>query len=94
MKISIYKKLIMDTLKRRLVLIVYFSIFIIIIWLGYFEYQYLYSTVIAPKEIDQSEIIAKKQKVDLELFNAINEKITDKKSVSDEILQEIKNPFK
>ena len=46
-----------------------------------------------PKKIDKSEIIAKKQKVNLELFNEINQKITEKKEVSNETLQNIRNPF-
>jgi len=93
MKISFSKKSLPKLLKQRLGLIIYISIFLVIIWLGYFTYQNLYLTVIAPKEIDQSEIIAKKQKVNLELFNTINQKIVNKKDISSEALLEIKNPF-
>lgn len=60
---------------------------------GYFLYTNVYQTLISPTEIDKSEIIAKKQKVNLDLFTDINDKIKAKKSISEEQIGRITNPF-
>ena len=93
MKMGFSKKTFLKILKDRVGFILYLVIFIIIAWVCYFTYQNIYLVVISPKDINQNEIIAKKQKVDLELFNTISHKINDKKDASDKKLQEIKNPF-
>lgn len=94
MKINFSKNKLIKILKDRFGFIVYFIIFVIAAWLCYFSYQNIYLVVISPKDIKQNEIIAKKQKVNIELFNIINEKISDKKGVLNETSLEIKNPFK
>lgn len=93
MEFKISLKSLQQTLRHRARLIIYLVILLIISWLVYFTYQNLYSSVIYPKEIDKSEIIAKKRKVNIKLFNEINDTMTKKKEVSEETLRGIDNPF-
>jgi len=93
MKIKFSKKLLINTLKKRLQLIVYAAIFIILIWTISFIYQNLYSSVIVPKEIGEREIFAKKKRVNLELFETVSNKISEKKTSISEIITTINNPF-
>lgn len=80
-------------LRRYAHLVIYAVIVLVMAWLLYFTYQHLYTSVIQPKEIDPSEIIAKRQKVNLELFNEINQKIKQKKEFSHDSPRNVKNPF-
>ncbi|XOU94797.1 MAG: hypothetical protein ACNFW9_01890 [Candidatus Kerfeldbacteria bacterium] len=59
--------------------IIYSIIVIIFAIVGYFTYQNLYLTSISPKPIDENDIIAKKQKVNLILFEKITTNISEKK---------------
>ena len=78
---------------KRYSLIVTVLIVVISAALVYYAYTAIYQVAIAPKEINSSEIIAKKQKVNLSLFNDINNKINAKKEVSDAQINTAKNPF-
>ena len=84
------KKIITEYLK----LLVYVFTLLIMIWLTYFVYNNAYTNVISQKEIDKNEIIAKKQKVNITLFNAINNEIIAKKQLTFTFNQELQNPFK
>ncbi|MCH7492540.1 hypothetical protein IID19_03005 [Patescibacteria group bacterium] len=66
---------------------------IILIGLAYFTYNNLYQSVLVPRDIEPSEIVARKQKVNLELFEMVNLRI-DKKLNHDINVQKIPNPFK
>ena len=90
---SILKK-ITKVIKNNLKLIVYLISLIIIAWFAYYNYNTLYSNIIAQKEIDKSEIIAKKQKVNIDLLNKINTNIIEKKESLEQYNQEILSPFK
>jgi len=59
-------------------LISYSVMIIILAIVGYFVYVNVYKTAIAPDPIAESEIIAKKQKVNVGQFKAIEEKIETK----------------
>jgi len=80
-------------LYHHLALVLVVVIIVVISWLAYFSYSNLYTTVISPREIKDTEIVSRRQKVDLELFNTINERINEKKEVSNKTLLDIKNPF-
>lgn len=81
-------------LYHHLAIVLVVVIIVVINWLAFFTYSNLYTTVISPREIKDTEIVSRKQKVDLELFNTINERINNKKEVSSRALLNIKNPFK
>ena len=76
---------------KYLGIIIYAIITIIFCVVGYFTYQNVYLTSISPKPIDENEIIAKKQKVNLILFEKITNNIAVKKSTS--TTTNITNPF-
>lgn len=56
----------------------------------YFTYANVYKTAITPNQIENSEIIAKKQKVNITLFKEIQKKIDEK---NDQSLNNIQYPF-
>lgn len=73
---------------------VFVSLWVIVIaWLVYFTYQNYYLTIYLPKAIPDNEIIAKKQKVNINLFNQINDKIKLRNSVNSANQDNFKNPF-
>ena len=76
---------------KYLGLVIYLIIASILGFVGYFTYQNVYITSISPKPLDSNDIIAKKQKVNLFLFDKITNNIEGKKSPN-EILN-ISNPF-
>lgn len=61
--------------------------------IGYFLYANVYQTLISPAEIDKNEIIAKKQKVNLDLFTTISNTSRAKKEIPTEKIDGIANPF-
>lgn len=80
-------------LKHNLKLILYVCFALLTAWLLFFAYQNLYSSIIAPGEIDKSEIIAKQQKVNIKLFNAITAAISEKTAKTTTGINSIQNPF-
>ena len=70
--------------------IINFFVLLIIVYIGFFLYQNLYTTVINPKPIDKNEVIAKKQKVNINLFNSINSKIINKQTPKTSDLDSLK----
>lgn len=71
-----------NPIKKRLLehinTIIYVFIILSITGFLYFFYSQVYITIINPKEIDKNAIIAKKQKVNLDLFNKVIGKIQTK----------------
>jgi hypothetical protein len=84
-------------LKKRIFdhfnVIVYFLILIFISGFLFFFYSQIYSTIVNPKEIDKNAIIAKKQKVNLELFNKVIDKIQQKNTPITAESKQNKDPF-
>ncbi len=78
---------------RHLSLILYVFGFMVMLWLGYFSYANLYQTAINPPSIDQAEIIARRQKVNVELFTSMQEHIAAKQSIDPYAFADIDNPF-
>ena len=66
---------------------------VLILFLLYFCYVNIYKTLIKPDEIKSSEIIAKKQKINLELFSEIRANIEKKENLAKNAFRVIKNPF-
>jgi|GEM_PF-3079149 len=83
------KKILLDHLNG----IVYIFILLSILGFLYFFYTQIYSTVINPKEIDKNAIIAKKQKVNLELFGQVIDKIQKKSTPIVPASEQNKDPF-
>lgn len=79
------------TLSKYLVFIIYGIITIIFTAVGFFTYQNVYITSIVTKPIDENDIIAKKQKVNLILFEKITTGITEKKDQNN--ATKVENPF-
>ena len=79
-------------LLRRLFQIIMIISVIILLWLAFFTYNNLYQSVLVPREIESSEIVARKQKVNLDLFETVKVQI-NKKLNRDIEIQEISNPF-
>ncbi|MFA6098513.1 MAG: hypothetical protein WCV50_00245 [Patescibacteria group bacterium] len=93
MKFKIYLKKIKKYLLKHLNLLLILIISIISIGIIYFINVNIYKIVIAPEEIPKNEIIAKKQKVNIDLFNEISLEISNKKAASTDALQNLRNPF-
>ncbi len=74
-------------------MIIYGIGIITLIWLAFFSYSHVYTSVISPKIIDQSEIIAKRQKVNIKLFNEITAELEAKKSLNPLIINGTTDPF-
>ncbi len=92
-KLSIsYSGILNWLLKNTNKVVLTFSI-LLIIWFGYFCYVNIYSTIISPKEIPSTEITAKKQQVNIELFNQINTSIKTKQELKADVLRNLRNPF-
>jgi cell division protein FtsL len=87
-----YKSLFRKISEKRF-LIILTLIMLAFAWMVYFIFTSIYRTTINPPEINKNEIVAKKQKVNLDLFTAINEKIKQKKAISDDLIKNIKNPW-
>lgn len=83
---SVLKKFVNNYLK----LILYSFFVLVLLFTLYFTYTNVYKTVISANEIKESEIIAKKQKVDVNLFKEIETKI---KSKNDKSINKIPNIF-
>ncbi len=80
--------------RQHLALIVNVIALLILCWLGYTIYTRVYTVAIAPRPIDQSEIIARRKKIDTTEFQAALDKITDKQTpLTAAQLQSIGNPF-
>jgi len=93
MKVSLSTPSIVTILKHNLKFILYACFILLAAWLLFFAYQNLYSSIIAPGEIDKSEIIAKQQKVNIELFNSITITISEKATNTAGTINEIPDPF-
>jgi len=93
MKINISIKSVIKVIKLNISRIILVGIIITLLWLIYFTYQNLYPTIFNPQEIDKNEIIARKQKVNIELFNEINQEINQKQTTVLET-DDIQNLFK
>ena len=93
MKIQLSTSSIATTVKHNLKFVLYTFFVLLAAWLLFFAYQNLYSLIIAPGEIDKSEIIAKRQKVNIELFNSITDNISEKAANTTEIINTIPDPF-
>jgi len=93
MKLSISYSGILNWLFKNANKVVLILSILLIIWFGYFCYINIYSTIISPKEIPSTEITAKKQKVNLELFTQINTSIKTKKELTVDVLRNLRNPF-
>ena len=79
--------------RHNLKFILYSCLVLLAAWLLFFAYQNLYSSIIAPGEIDKSEIIAKRQKVNIELFNSIADNFSKKGTNNAEAVNTIPDPF-
>ena len=93
MKSPVSLKDALNLIHPRINIIVYTLIIVIFCLLLFFIYQNLYLTLVAPQDIGQSEITAKRQKVNTELLNAITEEISLKKDASVQELLIIDDPF-
>ncbi len=93
MKISFSTSSIATIVRHNLKFIIYACFVLLAAWLLFFGYQNLYSSIIAPEEIDKSEIVAKRQKVNIELFNLITANISKKTTSTTEAITAIPDPF-
>jgi len=93
MKIIFSTSSISTVVKHNLKFILYACYVLLAAWLLFFAYQNLYSSIIAPEKIDKSEIIAKRQKVNIELFNLITANINEKATNSAQAINTIPDPF-
>ena len=80
-------------LRRRLALIINLIVIVVLVWLLQFSYQNVYQVSIVPRPINESDIIAKRQKVDVDLVNSVILEINSKQSVDTQKLIETPNPF-
>lgn len=71
----------------------YVVAFVVLLWILNFAYQNIYLTVIVPEPVDETEIIARRQKVNLELFEMINEKLEARKNPQERDDESMNNPF-
>ncbi|MDP2683974.1 MAG: hypothetical protein Q8P20_02850 [bacterium] len=90
MKINVDFDKYKEIIKKYIFYVVYIILVIIFGLTSYFTYLKVYKIAIAPDKIQESEIIAKKQKVNIELFNEIQNEIVQK---NDKSIKNIKNPF-
>jgi len=88
LKSNIFKKLL-----KNIYSVVIIIIFFVFVWLIYFIYQNLYQTIINPEEIKSEEIIAKEEKINLQLFDDITKKLENKKQPSQTDYNKLTNPF-
>lgn len=93
MRLKELSKRLPTLLRRHYKIIVYAFIICTIALLGYFGYQNIYLTIIEPKQIASNEIIAKRQKVNVQLFNQITASIETKKNTNTNSLSTLNNPF-
>lgn len=68
-------------------------ILIIFIWLIYFIYQNLYQTIINPKPIKSEEIMARQEKINIQLFEEVTKKLEEKRQPGKENISTLNNPF-
>ncbi len=61
--------------KRRIAIVVNCIALIVLLWLGTVIYQNVYQTTISPEPIDQSEIIARRKKIQTSQFETALERI-------------------
>lgn len=80
-------------IRRHISLVIYGIFAGYLVAIGYFVYVNIYQTVISPKPIDPGEIIAKRQKVKLDLFQKITDEIQKKHQVPPSLFT-TKDPFK
>lgn len=80
-------------LKKYLRLIVLLSMLGVIIWLSNFTYQNVVKTVVLDTEIDETQIVARKQKINVSLFEKITTEINSKKTVDPAPLLDSDDPF-
>lgn len=93
MKISFNFGLFKKKLFDHINIIVYVLIIAVISGFLYFFYTQIYSVIINPKEIDKNVIIAKKQKVNLDLFGKVIDRIQKKIKQESMESEQNKDPF-
>ncbi len=86
-------KPLISKLKLRLRLISSIALSVALLYFLFFLFQNLYQPIISPKLIDPNVVITKKQKVNLSLFDSIENNIAKKILVDDQTLSTLKNPF-
>jgi len=98
MKLNIKPNLLLKSntltkLFKNLYGVVIVIIFFVFVWLIYFIFQNLYQTIINPKEIKSEEVIAKEEKINLQLFDDVTKKLENKKQPSQTDYNKLTNPF-
>jgi len=89
MNLDKYLSILIKFLNKYLKILLYSFFLIILLFSLYFTYTDVYKTALFADKIEDSEIIAKKQKVNITLFKEMEEKINSKNDKSIEIIPNI-----
>ncbi len=93
MKLNFSSNAILNVFLKYLRIFLYIINIIILIFLAFIFYTNVYQNIIVPKDINESEIISKKQTINIDLFETINDNITVKQSAPDLPFAETPDPF-
>ncbi|MFZ6035999.1 MAG: hypothetical protein ACOYUK_02560 [Patescibacteria group bacterium] len=85
-------KMMAMAIQRHLNWVIYGVIVIVALWTAYSVYQNVVTVAIVPAAIDPSDIVARRQKVDVDLFNSVIQK-HDAKLAAPALLPVTPNPF-
>lgn len=81
-------------LRRRLGIVIYSCMFMIILWVSWVIFNNVYRVSINPTPIAATEIVARRQKVNITDFNSTLVNIEKKRSVSRQEILSIPNLFR